>query len=503
MKLLEHLSEEELIRLAWESGRIDYLVREHQEPVWHRMNELVGRTEVTDIRVLSALKMRELVLNLSRRWGKTTLGFLLLTCLCLENEYHTYYFVAPTEKDAKDIISSIAADLFRNCPDDLRPSEVGGEFTFRNGSVIKIGGTWNGARSLRGRAANGVFIDEAAFIPQLSGTSCLSYVLSSVIAPLTLTTKGWTIISSTPPPNMKHDYVSIYRQAEIDNRLIVLDIYDNKSLTLEQIEEEKVKSYSNDPTGSAWKREYLALLVPSTTDLIVPEEIQQNIIYRKYERPEEFDFLHRYIVLDHGTTDLTAVLFCYYDYKNALAVVEKELLVPKRLTTDGIAAALLATKEELWGKLPVFRAVADSISHQLIIDINSKLASHNIVFVHPSKTDLEAMVNQTIIALNNNSVVISDECFRLIDTIKSGTWKTNANSGKREFARLNEIGHCDFLAALIYFVRMLIKNINPYSSIPINMETQFRNPFAETEYSNQHSALIKALSGPQRGITKR
>jgi hypothetical protein len=299
---------------------------------------------------------------------------------------------------------------------------------------------------------------------------------------------------------MKHDYISIYRQAQADNRLINLTIYDNSDFTIERIEAEKLISYRTDPSGTAWRREFLAELIPASNDLIIVPEAAAVIDYNIYERPDRFDLVHRYIVIDHGTKDLTACLFGYYDFASARAVIEKELLIPQKSTTDQIAAYILKQKVELWGSHNVFRSVADAISHQLIIDINDKLYEHGIQFVHPSKLDLEAMVNQLTISLMDKKIAIHPDCKLLIDTINTGTWKINQGNGKRDFARLNDIGHCDFLAALNYFNRALIKNMNPYASIKPT-QTQWSNPYAPKQ-DNQHTALVKALIGPSRAFRR-
>jgi hypothetical protein len=460
------------------------------------------KNETIKAQLTRARKENTLTLNISRRFGKTSLSMLLLISLSIKNPKHTYYFVAPTEGDARDIVDDVSPVLLEDCPDDLKPKMKGGVFHFKNGSRIKIGGTFNGAEGLRGRSANGIVVDEAAHIPQSSKTSCLSYVLGSILTPQLMTTKGFLIIASTPPRNLNHDYVHIIRNATKQGTLITFDVYANTSLTEEEIDYEKARSHAIDPTGSAWKREWLVQLVPDANDLIIPEATFQAVLQEDVDTAEieHFSYLQRYIVFDHGTVDLNVILFAFYDFANARTVIEKELLLPNNppgsMTTKVIAQEIARAKKELWGDLPVFRSICDAISKQLIIDLNAEdvIKDAGIHFINPKKTDLEAMVNRLIIAITQGKYVIDQSCRLLIDTLKTGTWKTRASDGKREFARLGEIGHCDALACLVYLETGLIRSMNPLLNATMidahkQFVTQHRRPAEGLE------VFAKALKG--------
>lgn len=456
--------------------------------------------------VARARKENTLTLNISRRFGKTSLSVLLLISLCIRNPKHTYYFVAPTEGDAKDIVDDVSPVLLEDCPKDLMPKIKGNVFLFNNGSRIKIGGTFNGAEGLRGRSANGIIVDEAAHIPQHSKTSCLSYVLGSILTPQLMTTKGFLIIASTPPRNLQHDYVHIIRNADQKGTLLTFDVYANTSLTPEEIDNEKQRSYAIDPTGSAWKREWLVLLVPDANDLIIPEDTFNAILQEQVNHVdiEYFGNLHRYIAFDHGTKDLNVILFAFYDFANARTVIEKELVLKGGPNTDTIAKEIARVKKELWGDLRVFRSICDSISRQIIIDLNQHdaIKDAGIVFINPSKVDLEAMVNQLIVAISQGRYVIDQSCTLLIETLKTGTWKTSDSTGKRQFARLGEIGHCDALACLVYLQRGLIRSINPLlNAAMIDVHNQFVTSHDRpAEGIEVFAKAIKGIAGFKTGF---
>lgn len=458
---------------AWSHGILDAFVLNHQIPLWSIICHHVGlKTQYPLPPEYQAILQRvsskkPLVLEIARRFGKTSLVFLAMIALAIQNKKRTYYFCAPSEGGAREIVDDIVPALLDTCPPKRRPNRKKMVFEFPNGSRIKIGGTFNGGESLRGRASNGNAVDEAGAIQPYDATSCLSYVLSSVLQPMLMTTRGWSIILTTPPANMQHDYYTIAAEAEKDGRKIRMDIYQNTGFTPEEIEEERANSFGLDPTGGAWSREYLCRPKVDAKQLII-DELAQNALQpniRKYERPPYFEYLHRYIAMDHGTVDLNAILFGYWDFPHAKLIVEKELSIPRGPTTKQIAKELANARMEVWNTLPVEKCVCDSISQQVRTDLNAEFS--DLYFMAPQKSVLlsdngerEGMVNKLRMAIADGQIIIDPSCTLLLETINTGTWKVSA-AGRREFARLNQIGHCDMLAALMYLWQALLRNVNP------------------------------------------
>lgn len=470
---------------AWSHGELDSFVLPHQETLWaiicnhmglptkftlpEKYKDVLGRTST----------MKPLVIEVSRRFGKSSLILLAMMALCIRNKKHTYYFVAPNEGDAEDILDDVGPPLLATCPPRLRPKKMKMTYTFPTSSRIKIGGTFNGGEGLRGKAANGSAIDEAGTIPFHSTTSCLTYVISSVMLPQLSTTRGWQIILTTPPSNMQHDYYELSTTADDEGRFIRMTIYENTSFSPEEIQEMKEASLSSDPSGGAWEREYMCHPIADVKSLIVPPNVQDvvanNII--DYPRPSYFEYLHRYIIIDHGTVDLNAIIFGYYDYPHGKYIVEREIKLARGPTTKQIGKMIREERLRLWGNLPIERAIIDG-SPQIRIDLNAEF--EDIVFVFPAKSVLvtdnagrEGMVNKLIMALGDGQIVINPECKTLIETIRTAEWKVS-NTGKREFARMGKIGHCDFLAALVYAWGGWYRNTNPLQGklVP-DIETHF------------------------------
>ena len=134
------MNRSELIKIAWQTGNLTYKVREYQDELWAKIQEVVQHHT-----------WEPFVLNCSRRFGKSTLGMLALIQEALKYPGTSYIFVAPTEGHAKEIVLDVTPVLIQDAPDEFKPVFKNGRFSFPNGSEIRIGGAYNGGESLRGR----------------------------------------------------------------------------------------------------------------------------------------------------------------------------------------------------------------------------------------------------------------------------------------------------------------------------------------------------------------
>jgi len=489
---IEQYRNEDPVTKAWRTGDLSYKVFDYQAIIKNKLTELVNSSDIN--------RIEPYVLNCSRRFGKSSMGLLTFIEEALKNPGHTYLFVAPTEGEAKEIVLDVMPVLLQDAPDAFKPEFKNSRYTFPNGSTIKIGGVYNGGETLRGRAAHGAFIDEAAHIKQTSANNGLEYVLNSVIRPQLLTTKGWCVIASTPPPQLAHEYVNVYNRARASGRLAHFTVYDNTNISAEYREKLKADMLLSDPTGSSWKREYLAEFAIDTRALIIPNW-NTEAMTGTVDRPLRFNIYDRYVSYDHGTTDLSVFLFGYWHWELATLVIEDELVIgggAVKLSTGEIAQMYNDHRNNLWPHLNVRREICDAINQQVIIDFNRDFGTH---FVPPIKTNLEAMTNQLINLVGNNQILINaDRCPMLVQTLEMATWKTQAN-GKREFARLPGIGHCDALAALIYMARTVNRHNNPHANAPA--EVTDINTYVVKKYEQQgtEAVLDRALSFGRRKQT--
>jgi len=433
----KRLSRERAVYLAWKRGFLRYKLYSYQVELYLLLWTAIHNPE--------CLKY---VLNCSRRWGKSTILCLIAIEFALKKPGAQIRFAAPTAKALKKITQPIMKMLIRDAPLEFRPKYKAAEqmWVFPNGSEIHMAGTDNGNyESLRGTASDLNIVDEAGFADELE------YILSSVLMPQTLTTGGTTLLASTPPKSPSHDFYSIAQEAEAAGFYRTYTIYDNKSLTPEII-----ALYAKESGGfesTTWKREYLCQFVVDEESMIIPE-MRDNYV-EEWAKDEFNGFYHRYVAMDMGVKDFTALLLGYYDFIAAKLVIEDEITMNgHEMTTEKIAKALKAKELLTFGKLKPYRRIADNNNPLLVQDLGYL---HQVHFNATDKDDLGAMVNELRIFVGQGKLRIHPRCKMLIGCLKYGIW----DDKRRKFAKSKVYRHFDHLAALVYLVRNLDKATNP------------------------------------------
>ena len=158
--------------------------------------------------------------------------------------------------------------------------------------------------------------------------------------------------------------------------------------------------------------------------------------------------------MDSGVRDKTAVLFAYYDFKQAKLFVQREFwLSGETVRTDHIASRVKALELELeYDK--VYRRMADCNNLVLVNDLNSV---YKLNFYPTTKDSLEAMINKVRIWIGDGRISIDPSCKELIGCLENGIW----NKNRDDFGRSKVYGHFDALAALQYLVRNIDTMTNP------------------------------------------
>lgn len=402
----------------------------------------------------------------SRRIGKTYLmcTMSLETCLQIPGAVVKYAF--PKQNMAKKMLLPVMRKILEDCPRDIKPVWMSAEKVFRfphNGSEIQISGTDNGSiENLRGGDSHLNVLDEAGFMFDLT------YGVRSVLGPTTKTTGGRTILISTPSRSENHEFITDWvLPYQIENRIKVFTIFDNPNLTQEAIAE----ALSEYPTGERdpmFRREYLCEIARGAEKSILPSfspEIEKITISADYVRPVFYD---AYVSMDIGGSDLTAVVFGYYDYLNATLVIEDEYVVGKDVNTKDLATNIRAIESKLWinpidmSPVPPYMRVADNNNLILLTDLQR---DHGITFIPTRKDNREAAINGLDVALASKKVIINPKCKHVIYHMKFAEW----NNQRTKFKNLKDSpsgeikgGHADALAAMIYLHRNIIKSKNPY-----------------------------------------
>jgi hypothetical protein len=478
----------------------DIEIREARARLWHMGNiEWQFSTTQKEIyKFVNNLKTRTSVLNISRRCGKSYLLTLMAVEQCIRKPKSIVKMLQPEKIMVQTNIRPIMEKIFEDCPSELKPQykTQGGYYLFPNGSEIQLAGADNGNHEkLRGGDADLCIVDEAGFIK-----ADLGYIVKSVLLPSTLLTKGKIILSSTTPPDANHQFIDYMKHAELKGTLVRKTIYDvmednkndfNKLIT-EEIIEEIIEEYPGGAASDDFRRECLCEIVTDGDNSVIPEFTpeMQSLIIQERKRPP---FATRYVSMDIGFKDLTVVLFAYYDFDTGLTVVEDEIVIngPK-MTTDKLANDIKQKELELWTD-PVtneFHKPYLRVSDNNLILINDLIRLHNLLFIPTKKDNREAQINNTRIAISNAQIAINPKCETLIHHLKYASW----NKRRTDFTRSSEGGHYDAVAALVYLMRNIDKNKNPYpKGYKINQLQErgdiFRSPYSDNKTSKTNKMI--------------
>lgn len=408
-------------------------------------------------------------------------------------------YLAPTAKAVKKIIIPRIKEILTDCPRDLLPSyKINDQvYKFKNGSEIHIAGTdAERAENLRGQVFHLVICDEAGFMDKLD------YVVQSILRPLTITVNGKIILSSTPPISPAHPFKGFYDNAKSLGNSIKKTINDNPMIP------DKVKAeYMLESGGAdsvAWRREYLVEFIIDEKQAVIPEATEQKIkditkqiipynpgaqlTENQIMKPMFFD---AYTVADLGYTDNTGILFGYWDFYKACLVIEDEALFNKPNTK--MIADIVSQKELLsWGEKKPYMRFCDGDP----IIISDLTTTHKLTFSQTRNDDLEASVNAVRLFIQDGKIIIDPRCKNLILQLQSAIWKPTNNEGQqKKFAKSADQGHYDLIAALIYMVRNIRRQKNPF---PPGLGLDINNMYLPVDIDKPKDTtnLQKLVSGP-------
>lgn len=450
----------------WYRGLVNWKLRDFQLEIYDA------------IKAKSLEPQNVFVLHASRRLGKSYLLCVIALEKALSQPNMVIKYCASAAKQLRELIIPMMSEILSDCPKNLKPTFNKAQltFTFRNKSMILLHGLDEGrVENIRGSKCDLAIIDESGFVDQLN------YAVKSVIFPMTLTTAGQIILSSNSPLSPDHDFCQVFTPEAITNdSYMKRTIYDNKTLTVEDIE--RVAKQYGGLNSTDFRREFLCEFVVDMNSSIVPEfaDAKEELIVSETVLPP---FYNPIVTIDLGFNDSTAVVFGYYDFVRAKTIIQAELLLQK-VNSKTLVEKCLEVEASLWGEKSPMR-FADG----QLFTINDICTVHKYI-VSPVKKDvLEAQVNSLRLDIQNRKISISDKCVQLIHQCSTGTW----NKSKTEFARSGS-NHQDLLASLIYLVRHISK-MNPF---PVNYEFDYTRQWRPKEKLNNNASQIRNLLGPQK-----
>lgn len=394
--------------------------------------------------------------NCSRQWGKSYWAVKTAIEFALNNPKAQIRYGAAFQTDLEEFILPAFDKILFDCPDELKPkfNSQKSAFTFQNGSRIKLVGVDKNPDGIRGNTLDMIIGDEVGF------WSDLDYIYKSIIVPATLHRPNCRIILiSTPPSTPAHSFVDYAQRAEVEGGYVKLDIYTNPLISVDDIERMAKELGGKDSTS--FRRECLCEFVTDSDLAIVPE--WQDSLVQEIERDEFYCYYDKYLGMDLGVKDLTAMIYGYYDFKRASLVIEDEdEMNGPSMNTEILVGAIKKKEKDLWGEFPSvvqgrpvpYRRIADNNWPLMIQDISS---IHNMTFISTDKDNLEAMINEVRLLIQAGRIIIHPRCKKLIGCLKYGVW----NEKKKAFARSTVYGHFDHLAALVYLVRNMVTGTNP------------------------------------------
>lgn len=488
----------------------DKQVREARARLWH-MGILEWKLDITQKKLYDFYNGntdKTIVINCSRRLGKSYFLTILALEQCLKVPKSIVKFLQPEVKMIRTNIRPVINEILDDCPRELRPQfkTQDSMYVFPNGSEIHLAGTDNGNHEkLRGGNAHLALIDEAGFCSELE------YIVNSILIPTTTLTQGRIILSSTTPPIPDHEFIKYMEKAEIDGRLVRKTIFDAVNDNLGQLKPrihagivaDIVKSMPNGEKDDAFRTEYLCEVITDSKASVVPEftkEIQRDTIV-PWLKPAFYD---RYVAMDIGFEDLTAILFAYWDFDNGVLVIEDEFDINgSEMTTRKVAEAISRYENNLWTN-PLtgeFEKPYKRVCDNNLIMINDLQKDHQLTFFPTEKHNKDAYINAMRNMIAERQIIIHPRCKKLVQHLSLASWDRT----RKDFKRSADNGHYDYVAALMYLVRNLDTTRNPYPKgyrhSKIGRSSQiWVNPNYKEE--TQHDQFSKLL-GVKSSFTKK
>jgi PBSX family phage terminase large subunit len=382
---------------------------------------------------------RYIVVNTGRRSGKTTMVAWKLIYLATQKPNQILWYIAPTYKQAKQILWSMMAEMIPKAAIDKK-NETELYVKFINGSRIEVKGADN-VDSLRGVRIDFVVFDECAFIDKWDE-------VWKVIRPTLADSKGQAMFISTPN-GFNHFRDLSYNNTvngrifdEKDHAYYHYTTYDNTYMSRDEIDAMKAEM-----SGDAFEQEMMGEF-----------RKMSGLIYKDFSRElhmvdipfEEFDTNWSYTrSIDFGFGHKTALSYF------AISPDQKRVYLYDGLYISGYTESQIAEviKTKDMGRYIIY-PVADSAAPMSIAEISR----HGITFnpIQKGKDSVRAGIKKVAellqvrpdtgkptIMFNKNLTYIADEFERY-------RWIEN-KSDKSQVKEIPYKVNDDFLDSLRYF----------------------------------------------------
>ncbi len=334
--------------------------------------------------------------------------------------------------------------------------------------------------NLRGNKSDFFILDESAQVDELDA------IVKDVALPQLLSSKypGKKMVLPSTPPNTPDHPFKIY--AEKAKSRGAYSEYDIEKSWYSKDEIERFIEEMGGRNSTRCQRELFCKFVTDASLQIIPEWNTQLYV----QEVKEDDYFQFYFILegmDVGYRDFTAWIMGYYNFLDAKFYIKKEIAMRENeFRTDRLAEQIKKTEADfISSNLGRVRRIADNANLNILADLSS---IYKIPFAPVSKKNgKEWMVNQLRQAVKAGKIIIDPSCKMLISSLEFGIWRKNRD----DFDKSPDLGHYDFIDALVYLVAVLLPtiiNINPIPPLyKINItNTMFPNnqvPYNENQGS--------------------
>lgn len=417
------------IRELWARGDISYLLHSGQQKIYNSLHE--------------NKEAREVCLLISRRFGKTYLCVVLAIMKLLEKPGNSVVIVSPNERQGKKIITPIINKIKKDAPEGLITVTKSEGLWSVGQSTLYLAGMDTAVESLRGLEFQLVIVEETGASAAIDD---YDYILKSVLRPTLMHSRGAIIHASTPSKHLDHPFHTItIPKTQASNTFFKYTIEDNPLLSKEDIDAEIEEAGGRDSIHC--KREYFCELVRDSSLVAISEFNLTKVV--DFAIPEYCNF---WISGDvGGVRDKSVFHILGYDYEEARVLVFDELVFPRNTTTSEMVSSLKAL-ERRYGVKQGLRYI--DCPGQLRIDL-AQDHDFSLSILPKEKGSFEAGLNQLNVAFRAGELVVHPRCKFTILSLENG----RLNEQRNDFARTEELGHCDAIASIVYGWRTRIKDV--------------------------------------------
>lgn len=435
------MKREEAIATLWQAGQINKLVGLHE--VQNRIREQYYQSDE-----------HVFVLCCARRLGKSFLLTSLALEACRRFQNNQVFYIAETQKQVRQYLLPMVRQQLQSCPNALQPKFRATDNAFffpeSNMTLTILGADKGRLETARGNKAILIIVDEAAFIDNLA------YAVKSILGPMTKgpygAWRGRILMASTPPVSPSHDFAEFCQKADSRGVLCHYTIHDNPLFTPRDIQEAKDECGGESSTD--YRREYLAEFVTDETRAVVPEftrEKQAQLCITDMALPA---YAKSCTAVDLGFHDLSFGVFTSYDFLAGKVVVPRAF-VCKQSNSSEIARQVAALEDGL------IRGHHYRVIDSTAFTTNDFNVQHQLEFNTLHKDDMHAALAHLRLLLSQGRVLFNmddDGVRQLVKHLEYAVW----NKSKTSFERSEAYGHYDGVAALMYALRHLDMQTNPY-----------------------------------------